>query len=253
MTPSQSPSQAHPAVSLTHGIRETFLYFIFVWLLISFVRMFFVENFSVPTGSMTPTLVGGRVAYMDLDGDGALDYALVHDDRIQFLLRREDGYEPSFAGRRMTDEMRDYIRSQARVRYDNILVNKMAYWFTPPRRGDIAIFKPPRSIYKRETPVYVKRVVAEPGERVDFDPSGRLVINGELVEEPLFFRGQRYFPIPGVTSLQFPIQMGEGQYLFFGDNSLNSSDGRHWGATPGANVRGRVFFRYRPLAFAGFI
>lgn len=250
---SPETKQAHAAVPLPHAMRETLLYFLFVWMLISFVRMFIVENFSVPTGSMTPTLVGGRVAYLDIDGDGALDYVLIHDDRIQFLLTREKGYEPSFASRRMSEEMRATLTHQSSLRYDNILVNKMAYWFSPPRRGDIAIFKPPRPIYKRETPVYVKRVVARPGETVDFDPSGRLVIDGQRIDDPPFFEGQRYLPIPGVRALQFPMRVSEGHYLFFGDNSLNSSDGRHWGATPATHVRGRVFFRYRPLAYFGFI
>jgi len=226
--------------------------FLFVWLVIGFLRFFVVENYRVPTGSMTPTLVGGRIAQLDLDGDGDEDYALLAHGQYEYFENTPQGFAMT-GDWRPTRDQEARIKSSLRGRYDNILVGKFSYWFRPPRRGDIAVFKPPDSEYRREAPVFVKRVVGLPGETVSIGPDTRLWVNGApVVAPPLFTRLE--YAAEYRRGLWFqPRRLAAGEYLFFGDNTLNSSDGRYWGPTPRDNIRGKVFFRYWPLYAFGFL
>jgi len=48
---------------------------------------------------------------------------------------------------------------------DHILVNKTAYWFTQPKRGDIIVFEYPLEPDKD----FIKRVIAVPGDKIKID------------------------------------------------------------------------------------
>lgn len=224
-----------------------------------FFRIFMVELFKIPSGSMTPTLIGGRIANIDLNHDGKLDMVLLQTGQTP-LIFTHDGRQ-LIATPEMTETLRD-VRSQER--FDRILVNKMAYWFHQPRRGDIVVFKVPPAIYAKDKPIYIKRCVGQPGEQLGFDSDGHLMAGGKRVREPDFFDMQRYRPtvdalysgtIPGITYT--PVGSGQdsridsihvppGQIYVFGDNTNSSFDSRYWGGVPLDNVKGRAFFRYWP-------
>ncbi len=58
------------------------------------------------------------------------------------------------------------------------MINRLAYRFHEPRRGDVVAIK-----YAGEHVMLLKRIVGLPGETVAFQ-GGRLLINGQMVEEP---------------------------------------------------------------------
>lgn len=243
-----------PRESLLGSIRSGCLDIVAVWLFISFFRLFIVENYRIPTGSMTPTLIGGEVARIDLDGDGDRDYALVAGpapDDLIFFLNYGKGYEWR-QPLRVAPELRRLIENHSRTRYDHIIVSKFAYWLRRPSRGEIAVFKAPPSEYSREAPIYVKRIVGLPEETVAIRRY-RLFADGRPVETPDFFAHQRYDPRRGRSGGLFPpTRLDEGEYLFFGDNTLNSHDSREWGPARRENIKGKVVFRYWPLTALGF-
>jgi len=104
---------------------------------------------------------------------------------------------------------------------DSVLVNRLAYLFRTPRRGDVIVFRYPR-LRGRE---FVKRVIAVPGDVVA-GRGGRLSVNGKLEAE---IGGA---PVgPGIQgSLRLPPQrIPPGQLFVLGDNAEASLDSRYWG------------------------
>ena len=61
---------------------------------------------------------------------------------------------------------------------DRILVNKLAYAFQPPKKGDIVTLVPPHERHKN----YIKRVVALAGDTVE-TRGNKLFVNGQAVQE----------------------------------------------------------------------
>jgi signal peptidase I len=87
---------------------------------------------------------------------------------------------------------------------DLLFVNRLAYRFREPRRGDIvAVRIAGRSV------VYVKRLVGLPGEQVEID-GGQLFINGARVDEP--------YVIKRAPWNLGPVTLGADQYFVVGDN-----------------------------------
>jgi len=62
---------------------------------------------------------------------------------------------------------------------DHILVNKTAYWFTQPKRGDIIVFEYPIEPDKD----FIKRVIAVPGDRIRM-VNKVVYLNGKPLNEP---------------------------------------------------------------------
>jgi signal peptidase I len=169
---------------------------------------------------------------------------------------------------------------------DLILVNKFTYGLrlpvvntrltegTPPKRGDVMVFRyPPKPSLD-----YIKRVVGIPGDEVAY-LNKRLTINGQpvpLTQLPDYFDADamRYFRhyeeklgdephrllvdedrpafIPGAEDFPFKdncrysvegvaCKVPEGHYFVMGDNRDNSLDSRYWGFVPDRNIVGRAF------------
>ena len=169
---------------------------------------------------------------------------------------------------------------------DLILVNKFTYGLrlpvlntrltegTPPRRGDVMVFRyPPKPSLD-----YIKRVVGVPGDEVAY-LNKKLTINGKPVPDArlsdYFDRdAMRYFKqfeeqlggkkhrllndderpafVPGVEEFPFKqncrysvegvvCKVPEGHYFMMGDNRDNSLDSRYWGFVPDKNIVGRAF------------
>lgn len=153
----------------------------FAFLLAMFIRSFVFELFMIPTGSMTPTLIGdsaGEQVFADYDDDGVQDvvytfrFAGQFLDSLQVYLMNKDGStkEQLFLDR-VNPQVAAQLVQNSRRRTDMIIVNKFSYWFSGPQRGDIAVFKVPHrpqynSPFDPTRPVYIKRTVGLPGEEV---------------------------------------------------------------------------------------
>ncbi|HEY7354994.1 MAG TPA: signal peptidase I [Ktedonobacterales bacterium] len=117
-----------------------------------------------------------------------------------------------------------------------ILVNRAAYLFHPPERGDIIIFAYPLD----PSLDYVKRVVGIPGDRVQVSQAGIVSVNGVQIREPY---------VNDLTNPYEPtdIKLGPDQYFVLGDNRGDSSDSRAWGPVPLKNIIGKAWLVYWPL------
>jgi signal peptidase I len=144
---------------------------------------------------------------------------------------------------------------------DYILVNRMKYNFMRPSRGDIVVFDATdvaRDAY------YIKRLVGLPGETISLDPK-LLLVNGEQPTDSRFdkiFDNDDYsgyvFARPGpnqpalIAGPEDSIVLKNDEYLFFGDNTRNSLDGRYFGGVKQKRLLGSAFFVAMPFDRAGF-
>jgi signal peptidase I len=113
-----------------------------------------------------------------------------------------------------------------------VLVNRLAYQFGLPQRGDIVVFDPP---FESPEP-YIKRVIALPGEEVSIR-DGIVYVNNQALQEPYL----RERPASRGTWI-----VPEDAIFVMGDNRNNSSDSRNWGPVPLENVIGQALFVYWP-------
>jgi len=121
---------------------------------------------------------------------------------------------------------------------ERVLVTKLDYLVRPPRRGDLVVFHYPRDPGK----LYLKRVIALPGERVELRGQ-RVYVNGR----PLGDRAARAHR----ACFYGPVTVPPGRLFVLGDNRDNSNDSRFWGTLPERDVVGRVRWRYWPPGRAG--
>ncbi len=131
---------------------------------------------------------------------------------------------------------------------ENLLTNKIAYRFKPPKRGDVIVFKSPQNI-KFD---YIKRIIGLPEEKISLKEN-HFYINDKLLDESPYLasdvptKGNLFLPEGG--SLEIPLN----QYFVAGDNRNHSSDSREWGFVPKENIIGRAWFSYWPATRLGFI
>jgi signal peptidase I len=119
---------------------------------------------------------------------------------------------------------------------DQVLVDKRAYRDADPRRGDLAVFRAPRT-----GEILLKRVVAVGGDTVGIE-DGVLVVDGRRPREP-------YADPDAIDSVYFgPVRVRRGTVFVLGDNRANSEDSRDFGAIPTGRLIGRVRARIWPPA-----
>ena len=120
-----------------------------------------------------------------------------------------------------------------------VVVNRLAYRWQEPSRGDIVVFHFPLNPSRR----FIKRVIGLPGEQVSVN-DGQVLVNGNPIDEPYISAFPRY-------SGEWTLGMDE--VFVLGDNRNNSSDSQNWGALPTDSIIGKAVLVYWPINDAGLI
>jgi len=117
-----------------------------------------------------------------------------------------------------------------------VLVNQIAYLLFPPKAGDVIVFLPNGNI---NTHYYIKRVVATPGDTVEFK-DGRLYVNGIMEENEVYDK----VADPGIA--EEPILVGVDEFFVLGDNRNNSEDSRsgNIGMVKRNQIEGKAWFHF---------
>ena len=131
-------------------------------------------------------------------------------------------------GESMEDTLQDY---------DNLLVEKVSYYFKDPERFDIVTLYPNG---RDENVYYIKRVIGLPGENVRIE-GNKIYINGKLLKENYGKDG--YIEEAGRAEGD-GITLGDDEFFVMGDNRNNSVDSRfEVGPVKKKNIDGHAVFR----------
>ena len=98
-----------------------------------------------------------------------------------------------------------------------ILINRIGYKLSTPKRGDVVVFLPNGN---ENSHYYVKRVIGLPGEKVLIE-NGNVYINGQLLDED-----DTYDKISDAGIAQTELELGNDEYFVLGDNRNSSEDSR---------------------------
>ncbi len=147
---------------------------------------------------------------------------------------------------------------------DRVMVNKLAYNWGDPQRGDIVVFRDPREEEVDETipeavirsvleavgvrtrghDDLIKRVIGLPGETVEVS-GNQVLIDGTAIEEP--------YLVDVLMPDEPTITLGPGEVFVMGDNRNASFDSRRFGPIPMDEIVGEAFVTIWPLShFGGF-
>ena len=117
---------------------------------------------------------------------------------------------------------------------DRILVNRLAYRWWAPNRGDVIVFAFPMDTKR----TFIKRVIAVEGEKVELRDN-KVFVNGNVIQEPYVKLGD--YPPFG------PEIVPAGKVFVLGDNRRQSEDSREWGLLPKNYLLGKAWLLYYPF------
>jgi signal peptidase I len=117
-----------------------------------------------------------------------------------------------------------------------VIVNRFAYYFAKPQRGDVIVLHAPRD----PSQDYIKRVVGLPGESIQIK-AGRVYVNGTMIDEP-------YIAHFCTTNCDGEWKLKDTEYFVLGDNRNNSYDGHSFGPIPSTLIVGQAWVRYWPIS-----
>lgn len=121
---------------------------------------------------------------------------------------------------------------------DRLILEKVSYYFTEPKRFDIIVFRP---YIEQKSLYYIKRIIGLPGETVQII-GNTILINGKPLEEHY---GREAMLDAG--NARKKIKLASDEYFVLGDNRNDSTDSRFQiGNIKRSAILGRTFFRIWP-------
>ncbi|MBX3086196.1 MAG: signal peptidase I [Anaerolineae bacterium] len=141
-----------------------------------------------------------------------------------------------------------------------VIVNRFAYFFSKPQRGDVVVLHNPadrcKDVVKNRSLIslpfvnqdnsvgcedLIKRVMGLPGETIQII-GGKVYINGTELAEP-YLAEENLCP----SGCDRAFQLADDEYLVLGDNRRNSYDGHSFGPIKRELIVGQAWIRYWPL------
>ena len=128
-----------------------------------------------------------------------------------------------------------------------IFLNKQAYTFGEPKRGDIIVFHSSLTREDGSEKLLIKRIIGLPGDTVKVSDNC-VYLNGELLHED-------YIREQGVVPGDIEVTVPEGELFVMGDNRGNSIDSRseEVGCVKHKDLVGKAFFGLYPFKNIGKI
>jgi len=121
-----------------------------------------------------------------------------------------------------------------------LLVNKAAYFFSEPQRGDVIIFHAPPG----SDGDFIKRIIAVPGDTVAIQ-QGTVYVNGVPLDEPYLMSPPQYTVAPQ--------EVPANSYFVLGDNRNISYDSHNNYLVPREDIVGKAWLSMWPPADWGVV
>jgi signal peptidase I len=127
---------------------------------------------------------------------------------------------------------------------DVIMIDKTAYLFSEPQRGDIVIF------FGTDEPdkFFIKRIIGMPGETILLKEDKVFIVNEDgkeiFLDEPYVqIRGNKLYSLRQIDGTRY--QVPKGHYFVLGDNRNSSYDSRTWKHpfVPKENIVGKYAYK----------
>ncbi len=191
-------------------LREYAEAIILAMLLAFAIRVFIVQAFKIPSGSMIPTLLIG-------------DHILV--SKLSYGLQW-----PADCKLRMSFPP------------VTCYTTKTIVSFGEPQRGDVIVFRYPED----EEKDFIKRIVGLPGDAIEVR-NKVVYINGRSSDDRAYTQRVDPGTIDGSINPRDnfgPVTVPEESYFVMGDNRDQSLDSRFWGYVRAEKIRGKAFRIY---------
>lgn len=120
-----------------------------------------------------------------------------------------------------------------------VVVNRLAYRWVEPKRGDVVVFYFPLDPSRR----FIKRIIGLPGDKIVIH-EGQVLVNDLPIDEPY---------IANVIQYTGEWEINPYEIFVLGDNRNNSSDSHRWGPLPMNEVIGKAVLVYWPPDSVGLI
>ncbi|WP_078681609.1 MULTISPECIES: signal peptidase I [Clostridium] len=126
---------------------------------------------------------------------------------------------------------------------DRLIVQKVSYYFSKPKKGDIIVFKYPSDTREK----FIKRIVAVAGDKVKIE-NNKLYVNEVEVYEP-------YLNEKFINGSYNEVVVPENTFFVLGDNRNYSRDSRYpdVGFVNNKLIVGKASFRIYPFNRIGRI
>ena len=115
-----------------------------------------------------------------------------------------------------------------------VIVDKVAYLFSGPQRGDVVVFHYPLDTSKD----FIKRIVGIPGDSIR-TTSSDVFVDGQVLHEPYISQSFNF--------VSQTWKLGPEQFFVMGDNRDNSLDSRTWGPLDKSYIIGKAVAVYWPI------
>ncbi|MCH7615359.1 MAG: signal peptidase I [Nitrospinae bacterium] len=211
VAPSPPTEKRHTDSQTKKSIWREYTEAIIIAMILAFtIRVFFVQAFKIPSGSMIPSLQIG-------------DHILVNKMAYGIQLPQDCKFDISFP------PMTCYST--------NLLIE-----FDNPDRGDVIVFRYPED----EEKDFIKRIVGLPGDTIKIR-NKVIYVNGKQLDDQDWT--QRIDPgildgrITPRDNLD-PLTVPPDSYFVMGDNRDQSLDSRFWGYVQKHKIKGRAFLVY---------
>lgn len=116
---------------------------------------------------------------------------------------------------------------------DFVLVDRISYQLSSPKRGDIIVFRFPPDPTQR----YIKRIIGVPGDQITISDA-KVMVNEMILEENY---------VKALPTYNGDWTVPESSFFVLGDNRNRSNDSHIWGMVPAENIIGRALLIYWPL------
>jgi signal peptidase I len=119
---------------------------------------------------------------------------------------------------------------------ERVFINKLAYKFSEPKRGDIIVFVPPEELASPND--YVKRIIGLPGERVEIR-NGHVYIH--KTDGSVVILDESEYVVDPIIGYYMSDVIPDDHYFVMGDNRNNSGDSRGGWTVAKSDIVGRAW------------